>query len=172
MSAAEKRSVGSAMTLSQVWPTLFQRLRRRFPRLDCARIEDAIAEAILRWWELDGDARRNVMDEIGGVVLRSLYRTACRNVSNGIRMDRRRGQREQEYARRKKIGATEGFFVANGLSAEDISIEDQQDKLQGLLKDCCAWERAFVALRQQGCRQVMAYAEVLGEDQCPLEEQR
>jgi hypothetical protein len=172
MAEVEKQPVGDAMAFPLLWPTLLRMVRRRFYWLEHARIEDAVADAILRRLQQDSDFPRDVEKESGGVVLRSLYRKACREVGHGIRADNRRGERERAFARGEKIWATEDFFVANELSAGNIGIETRESQWQCLLEDCSAWERTFVELHKEGCRKLTAYVEVLGMERYPLAEQR
>ena len=163
---------GGLTAFHQEWRTLLRRVSHRFWWLDRARIEDAVGDAILRRLEQNGSDGGRVREETGEVCLCSLYGEACRNVCDGIRMDTRRGCREQAYARQKRIWQYEDFSVQNELSAAHICIEAQQRELETLLKYCSAGEQALIELRKEGIKDLTPYASVLGVEQCALEEQR
>jgi hypothetical protein len=163
---------GGVTAFHQGWRTLIRRVRRRFWWLDRERIEDAVADTILHHLAQDGRDAGGAWEGTGKLCLCSLYCEACRNVGNSVRMDKRRCRREQEYARRKKVWSIEDFSGQNGLSAENTFIGEQWEVLEQLLQGCRAWERTFVALRKQGVKYLTVYAEVLGVDLQPLEEQR
>ncbi|MHB1423822.1 MAG: hypothetical protein ACYC3I_11630 [Gemmataceae bacterium] len=161
---------GSAF--DKLWRTLLEKVHLRFWWLHWPRIEDAVAVVILRHLNQPKGFRRTVEEGIGDEVLRSLYYTACREVGDSVRGDRRCRRREREYARQKKIGALENFFVQNGHSVANIFTEEQREELERLLDDCEEGERAFVALRREGKKDPRDYVELLGMTHCSLEEQR
>ena len=172
MPRTEQRPDWGATTPRLLLAALVRLVRGRFRWLGQARIEDAVMEAIERQMVEDKDSLRDADKAIEAAVMDSLYDRACHIVRNGIRADRRRGRRECEYARREKFCCEEDFFVANGLSAEHISIEEQLDKLKRLLECFHPWERDFVRLHLQGCRDRTAYVKLLSMEECPVEEQR
>jgi hypothetical protein len=173
MSSADNRPVGGAKAFPRLRSTVLERVSRRFSWLDPMQIEDAVDKAILRRVAKDGDFWRDVAEGREESLVQALYHAACRCVGNSVRKEKRRCQREQKYARRKKIEVEEGFFVASGLSAENIRVKDRLDELEQLLEGCHPWERAIVMLRKEGCKDWKAQAaEVLGVAQLPIGEQR
>ncbi len=155
-----------------LWRTMLRRVRRRFFWLDQAKIEDALADAILRRFAQDGGEVEGVREGTAALSVHSLYSDVCRRVGHSIRADRRRRRREQEYSCQKKYYFLEDFFVRNRPSVGNISIAEQKDELTRLLEDFSTSEQAFVELRKQGMRDVTAYADVLGVSQSPPEEQQ
>jgi hypothetical protein len=159
----------SGTVFQQLWRGLIQMVHRRFPWLSPVKIEEAIEEVILQRLTPDdaGEAKGQ-----GELSVASLYGEVCRQVGNSVRADRRRSSRERKYAREKNICYEDDFFVQNGLSAENIAIEEQKDELVRLLEGCNDSEKAIVVLRQQGIKNLPPYVEVLGVGLYPLAEQR
>lgn len=157
---------------SLTWRTLLKKVHRRFFWLDRARIEDAIGDVIVRRLTRASEEDEGMRQRKVELSVNSLYGLVCRSIGNGIRGDKRRQRREQEYACQKEYWLDENFFVANGLLTENIIIEDHLDKLRRLLESLRLWERSFVMLRLQGCRELMAYAKLLDIEECPITEQR
>jgi hypothetical protein len=157
---------------SLTWRTLLRRVHRRFFWLDPAQIEDAIGDVIVRrltWAREEDEGTRQGKVELS---VNSLYGVVCRSIGNSVRGEKRRRRREQEYASQKESWLEENFFVANGLLTENIIIEDHSDKLRTLLESFRLWERSFVRLRLQGCRDLTAYAKLLDMEGCPITELR
>jgi len=157
---------------SLTWQALLRKVHRRFYWLDPAQIEDAIGDVIVRrltWASEEDEETRQGKVELS---VNSLYGEVCRSIGNSIRGDQRRQRREQEYACQMEDWFEEIYFVANGLLTENSIIEDRLDELRRLLEGFRLWERSFVRLRLQGCRDLTAYAKVLDMEECPIMEQR
>lgn len=172
MSSPKKQPLGNATKPRELIPSLVRMVRARFHWLGWARSEEAVMKAIEHWWERDKTFLSDADKEVDESVVSSLYACSCREVGNMQRADRRRCERRQEYARRIKNSLVADFFVPNGHSAENISIEDQLDLLEKLLEGVSLWEREFVKLRLQGCRYLGVFAKLLGVDGCSVKEQR
>ncbi len=153
------------------WRILIEQVRARYFYLDLARIEDAVAEVVLRRWEQGERVLADLRREGAGRRVGSLYDSVCLNLSNALRGEARRLCREREYALRKKKSARQDFCVLEAHSAEIEDRETKWENLQELLPGLAAWEQAFVELRRQGVEDVRAYADLLGADeQTPAEE--
>lgn len=175
MPTPAQRPNRGATTLCLLIPTLLQMVHAKFCWLHEEEVEDAVLAAIEHQLEQDKDLLKDVDKEIDEGTLRCLYVSACNFASNTQRAERRRSQREEKYACRKKIEIITKNSVKKAASAEVLGIDmegvTRQAALESLLAHLSKQERDFVDLRRQGVEDIHAYAELLGFAESSTEEQ-
>jgi len=164
----QKLSAGdptASQELAQILlPLLIRQLSKIFPMVDKDIISDGVTDAFLEYCikPESFDPGKNVP------VDRFLLMAARRNVSNVLRSEKRRRDREEKYAREEFVELAD--FAGNTIGEGRNSDARKLSHLLGLLDD--PKDKQILRLKLAGERHTEAFSKVLGISDLPVEVQR
>ena len=139
-----------------VLPFLLDEVARKFPRTDEQLVADGVIDAVL-----DYCTRPQQFDASHDVPLdQFLSAAAWRNVSNELRGERRRKQRERKVGGKKRESDVALDPAAGNIRQEELQeLEEKRKAMLAALDD--PKDKEMMALRLNGVRDTAAFARVL-----------